>query len=146
MGFIVLLGLGVFIYRKVRRLDEDELSFDDPSLIEPYSASFKRETPMPRSDFGRSRAITYGTAAPMSGQQQYAQYPTIGRPGLPGIVERGGNPGFVETPDQTDFNYYASNQYVYPQQHMYYQPSGATQGGYGEAFHGYYEGQKSPYE
>lgn len=92
---IVVLGIIVFIYRKIRGLDDEDFKIE-------------RESPEPFSH-NKLSAPDYGRSA-LYGSQQYAVYPTVGRPGLPGFVEKG---QIVETPNTIDSTYYGSPDFGY---------------------------------
>ena len=146
LGFILLLGIGVYIYRKVRKLDEHELSFDHPpppvsgssldrhmNTMSSVARNAENDPNFPRKGAMHYQTVMMGSARPYNDTsnqsnpqpQKYAQYPTVGRPGLPGIVEHSDSSNniaihqqqipqrIVETPDIRDSHLYAANQYVY---------------------------------
>jgi hypothetical protein len=147
LGFILLLGIGVYIYRKVRKLDEHELSFDHPpppvsgssldrhmNTMSSVARNAENDPNFPGKGAMHYQNVMMGSARPYSNTQsnpppqKYAQYPTVGRPGLPGIVEHSNSSHniaiqqqqhqqlpqrIVETPDIRDSHLYAANQYVY---------------------------------
>lgn len=96
IGGIILLGIMVFIYRKIRGLDDEDFKIE-------------RQDPKPFVD-DRLSVPDYGRSVQYIPQPQYAVYPTVGRPGLPGFVEKG---QIVETPEQMDTNYYGTPEFGY---------------------------------
>ena len=95
IGAIVILGIMVFIYRKIRGLDDDDFKIVRQEIPEPF------DDRLSAPDYGRSSQF---------GAQQYAVYPTVGRPGLPGFVEKG---HVVETPNTVDTNYFGTPELGY---------------------------------
>ena len=97
IGAIILLGIMVFIYRKIRGLDEEDFKIDQQQNPRPFIND-------------RLSAPDYGNTSEYGSRPQYAVYPTVGRPGLPGFVEKG---QIVETPELMDTNYYGTPEFGY---------------------------------